>query len=119
MNRAENLIVQSTTILAVRKLEDPLIVLAVDRFLHRAGAVAGKAKGELQCIDNGVVMYTHVFTGRKEPSQAWAVNNGIAAHLNVDEYRIFSAAARQINAHINGCHLPRVQIAVPDHIAAD
>ena len=58
--RTENLIVQSTTILAVRKLEDPLIVLAVDRFLHRAGAVAGKVQGDLQRIDDGVVMYTHM-----------------------------------------------------------
>lgn len=119
MNRAENLIVQSTTILAVRKLEDPLIVLAVDRFLHRAGAVAGKVQGELQCIDNGVVMYTHVFTGRKEAGQAGAVNNGVPAQLNVGEYRILGAAAWQINAHINDRHLPGVQVAVSDHIAAD
>ena len=105
--------------MAVCKLEDPLIVLAVDRFLHRAGAVVGKVKGELQCIDDGVVMYTHIFTGRKEPGQTGAVNNGVPAQLNVGEYRIFSASAGQINAHINDRHLPRVQIAMPDHIAAD
>lgn len=46
--------------MAVCKLEDSLIVLAVDRLLHRAGAVAGKVQGDLQRIDDGVVMYTHM-----------------------------------------------------------
>lgn len=105
--------------MAVCKLEDSLIVLAVDRLLHRAGAVAGKVQGDLQRIDDGVVMYTHVFTGRKEASQAGAVHDGIAAHLDIGEHGVFGAAAGQINAHIDDGHLPGVQVAVADHVVLD